>query len=330
MRRVARLFEVPEAAAGCSLVLLVVIFAISSHYFLTTRNINDLLVNSLFVLFVAVGMSFVIIAGGIDLSVGSTMALAGCITGLLLVHGFPAPIAVVAGLAGGAVVGLVNGLLITRLGLADFIVTLVTLSVVRGIVELITANDSVRYPQGSLDSLVTAHLGGASMAILYAAIIVAVMAFVARFTRFGRSVFAVGMNPRAAHLSGINVRRPRLLVYVLSGLLAATSGIFLASYLSGVQPVQGNGYEMTAIAAAAIGGTSLAGGKGSVIGAALGAILLTTLQNGLLLLGLNAFWFQVITGLVIIVAVGVGGGLLIVNRSLPRGLWRSEVGKEQA
>ncbi len=309
MKPFARLMQVREVTVVCSLILLVVIFTLSSSRFLTAGNINEVLDTSLFVVFVAIGMTFVLTAGGIDLSVGSVIGLGGAITGLLLNHDVPTVVALMGGLASGGVVGLTNGLLITRLGLADFIVTLATLSVVQGIVELMTASAPINYPAHAVYDLGTSEVGPLSVAVVYAIIIVVIMAFVLRSTSFGRSIVAVGMNPRAARVSGISVDATRLRAYVVSGVMAAVSGIFLASYLSTVQALQGSGYELTAIAAAVIGGTSLGGGRGSVWGASLGAVLLGTLENGLVLVGLNGYWFDLVTGGVIAAAVGLGGGL---------------------
>jgi ribose/xylose/arabinose/galactoside ABC-type transport system permease subunit len=290
-------------------VVLIIVFTVGSSHFLTISNIDQVLVQSLFVVFVAIGMTFVLTVGGIDLSVGSVIGLGGAITGLLLIHGVPAWLAVLGGLAAGGFTGLANGLLITRLGLADFIVTLATLSVVQGIVEVMTANAPINYPPHALSTLTSGHIGSVSTAVVYAVLIVIVMTGVYRFTPFGRAVVAVGMNPRAARLAGIGVETTRVRAYVVSGVLAGLAGVFLASYLSTVQALQGSGYELTAIAAAVIGGTSLRGGRGSVWGAALGALLLSTLQNGLVLLGLNGYWFDLVTGGVIALAVGLGGGL---------------------
>jgi ribose/xylose/arabinose/galactoside ABC-type transport system permease subunit len=313
MRRASRLLQLQEAPVALALVALVVIFSIASSNFRTLSNINDLLMTSLFVLFVAIGMTFVLAAGGIDLSVGSVMGLGGAITGLLLQHGAGGVVALAGGLASGVVVGLLNGLVITRLRLADFMVTLASLSIVQGIVEMMTANHPINYSGKALGNLSGATVGPISVAVIYAVAITAVMAFVFRFTSFGRAVVAVGMNPRAARLSGFRVDGTRVLAYVVSGLMAALAGIFLASYLSTVQALQGSGYELEAIAAAVIGGTSLLGGKGSVWGAALGALLLGILQNGLILAGLNGYWFDVVEGVVIVAAVALGGGLQVLR-----------------
>jgi len=313
MRRSLRVLQLQETPAASAVVALVVVFSIASAHFRTVSNINDLLLTSLFVLFVAIGMTFVLTAGGIDLSVGSVMGLGGAITGLLLEHGAGTTLALAGGLMSGVVVGLLNGLVITRLKLADFMVTLASLSIVQGIVEMMTANQPINYSGNALGNLSGATVGPVSVAVIYAVVITVIMAFILRFTSFGRAIFAVGMNPRAARLSGINVEATRVLAYVVSGFMAALAGVFLASYLSTVQALQGSGYELEAIAAAVIGGTSLLGGKGSVWGAALGALLLGTLQNGLVLASLSGYWFDVVEGAVIVAAVALGGGLQVLR-----------------
>ncbi len=302
--RFTKLLALQEGTVITAFILLVVIFAIIAPGFLTGGNINNLLVNSMFVLLVATGMTFVLITGGIDLSVGSVMGLGGAITGYLLIHGVPVGVALAAGLAAGAVVGLVNGLLIARLGLADFIVTLAMLSLVRGIVELMTAGSPLRgFASPTFNALAAGTVGPIPLPLIIAAVVVALAAFVLRSTVFGRSLFALGINRQAAHLSGIDVGAKRVQAYIVSGVLAAAAGIFLSSYLSAVQPEQGSGYELTAIAAAVIGGTSLAGGKGTIWGTVIGALMLGTLQNGLVLAGLNSFWFTIVTGIFIVAAV---------------------------
>ena len=213
-------------------------------------------------------------------------------------------IALLIGLAVGAAVGLFNSYFITKLGLADFIVTLGTLSLVRGIVELMTAHTRLTSESESFRFLAGGAVLGIPTPVTVAVAVALVAAITLAKTPMGRSIYAVGLNPASSHLAGVRVQRVRVGVYVISGVLAALGGILLsASRLSSVDPALGTGYELTAIAAAAVGGTSLAGGRGTVLGTVLGALLLGVLQNSLSLLKVNAFWFQIITGLMIVGAV---------------------------
>jgi ribose/xylose/arabinose/galactoside ABC-type transport system permease subunit len=213
-------------------------------------------------------------------------------------------LAIPAGLLTGAVLGLINGLIITRLGISDFIVTLAMLAIARGVLQLITESRPLRGIESeTFSALTSGSVAGITLPVIIAVVIVVVLAVVLAGTSFGRSVFAIGINRRAAHLSGIDVAQVRLKVYVLSGLLAAAAGILLASRLSSVQPGLGTNYELVAIAAAVIGGTSLAGGRGTLWGTVIGALILGVLENGLRLLEVSAFWFTIVTGVVIVLAV---------------------------
>lgn len=304
------------------LLALVVYFSVRSDFFLTSGNIQNVLVQSVFVLIVAIGMTFVLISGGIDLSVGSTMGLAAGTSALAMVHGLPVLLALVIGLATGAGIGLVNGILIARAGISDFIVTLAMLGIVRGILQLITAKEPLRDFGSSLFS----RLSGSTpfwipAPVIIALVVVLVAAFLLWNTGFGRRVFAVGMSRNASHIAGVDVSGVRIRVYVLSGVLAGAAGILLSSRLSSVQPELGTGYELTAIAAAVIGGTSLSGGRGRLTGTVAGALLLAVLENGLRLLGVNAYYFTIVTGVIIVLAVAAErlftGSFAFLNRGGP-------------
>lgn len=286
------------------LVVLAVFFWIKSPFFMTSENISNVLVQSVFVLIVATGMTFVLISGGIDLSVGSTMGLSAGISALTMMHGVPVLLALILGLATGALIGFINGLLIARAGISDFIATLAMLGIVRGILQLITTKQPLR----EFGSKFFARLSGSTsfwvpVPVLIALGIIAISAFLLWNTAFGRRVFAIGMSRNASHIAGVDVVGIRVRVYVLSGVLAAAAGILLSSRLSSVQPELGTGYELTAIAAAVIGGTSLSGGRGRLSGTVAGALLLGVLENGLRLLGVNAYYFTIVTGVIIVVAV---------------------------
>jgi ribose transport system permease protein len=300
---------VEGATVLAALIVLVAISAIFAPGFRSAENLTNVLVQSVFVMILGIGMTFVLVGGGIDLSVGSTMGLSGATTIYCLNSGVPFILALLIGLASGAAVGLFNSYFITVLRIADFIVTLGTLSLVRGIVELMTANAPLGTRSEAFSFLTSGSVLGIPAVVLIALAVIALGGLVLAKTPLGRSVYAVGLNPASAYLAGVRVQRVRIGVYVISGVLAALAGILLASRLSSAQPAAGTGYELTAIAAAAVGGTSLAGGRGSVLGTVLGALLLGVLQNSLSLLRVNAFWFQIITGLMIVAAVLLDGAI---------------------
>lgn len=313
----AYVVRLQESTVLLALLILVVLFAIiNGRVFLTGGNIRDLLVNSFFVMLVAVGMTFVLTSGGIDLSVGSVMGLSGAITGLMLLHDVPLVVAVLGGMLAAGGVGLANGVLIAHFGLPDFVVTIGMLSVIRGVVELMTHTSSITPASAAFENLTS----GLTPLILVCCLVL-LGGVVFRYTFFGAALLAVGMNRRAALLSGIDVRRVRVLVYVACALFAGAAGILLASYLSAVQPLAGQGYELSAIAAAVIGGTSLYGGRGTVWGTVLGALLLGTLLNGLTLAGVNAYWWTVVTGVIIAAAVALDRVLRVFRTA---GLRRSD------
>lgn len=293
------------------LIALVILLSISSPFFLTARNITNVLDQSVFVLLVALGITFVLITGGIDLSVGSVMGISGGITGIVLMNGAPMILAVGVGLVTGFAVGIVNGLIITKLRIPDFIVTLAMLALLRGALQVIEARTPIRFQNEAFTFLASGSILGIRLPVIISAIIILVLAFVLRSTHFGRTVFAVGINPEAAHLSGIDVDRVRVKVFALSGLLAAASGILLAAQLSSVQAAHGEGYLLISIAAAVVGGTSLTGGRGTIWGTVVGALLVAVINNGLRLLEVNAFWFDIVIGAIILFAV-------VLDRTLQR------------
>jgi ribose transport system permease protein len=304
-----RAVAVEGATVLAALIILLIISAVFAPGFRSAENLTNVLVQSVFVMILGIGMTFVLVGGGIDLSVGSTMGLSGAVTIYCLNSGIPFILAILIGLASGAVVGLFNSYFITVLRIADFIVTLGTLSLVRGIVELMTANAPLGTSSEAFSFLTSGSVLGIPAVVLIAVAVIALGGLALAKTPLGRSIYAVGLNPASAYLAGVRVQRVRIGVYVISGVLAALAGILLASRLSSAQPAAGTGYELTAIAAAAVGGTSLAGGRGSVLGTVLGALLLGVLQNSLSLLRVNAFWFQIITGLMIVAAVLLDGAI---------------------
>jgi erythritol transport system permease protein len=304
-----------------ALMVLILIFAILSPSFFTRENLIILVGQTAINAIMAIGMTFVILTGGIDLSVGSTVGLAAMTSGLLINRGIPIPplgvaiffdipAIIILVLCLGLLVGAFNGMLITRFNVAPFIATLGTLYVARGTAQL--SNNGATFPnligKPELGNTGFPFLGdgsivGIPIVIWIMVLFAAVAGFVAGKTAFGRQVYAVGGNERAAELSGIYVNRIKMAVYMICGMCAAMTGLITASQLVAAHPAVGESYELNAIAAVVLGGTSLAGGRGNIWGTIIGALVIGVLTNGLVLLGVQEFWKKVITGLVIILAV---------------------------
>lgn len=288
------------------MIALFVFLAIASPFFLKVENIQNLLLQSVFVMLVGFGMTFVLTIGGIDLSVGSILGYSGAVTGMVIAAGGGVFPAILAGLGTGAGFGILNGLLITQLKIAPFLVTFAMSSVVRGILLLSTTNGAVSgFAVPEFTYLAQGYLAGLPIPVFITIIVFVILLFLFKFTSFGRNVTAIGSNREVAFLSGVSCGKITVGVYMLSGLLAALSGILLAARLTAVQSEMGGGYEMDAIAAAVIGGTSMAGGKGSIVGAIIGAVILGMISNGLDLLSVNQFYRQIIVGAIIIIAVAL-------------------------
>ena len=295
------LFRQASILFGCF--ALFVVFSLLTSSFYQPANLVDIMLQSAINSVIAVGMTLVIITRGIDLSVGSIVGLSSMVASDLMSQNVA--LGVVAGLAVGLVCGAVNGLLIAKLKLPDFIVTLGTLSVYRGL-ALIYTNGQPIYglPQGFRDAFGGQLLGIPTPVIL--AIVIAALAFLlVRFTALGEQIVAVGGNEEAARLSGINIDRVKIIVYTLSGLLSSLAGFVLIARIGAAEPIGGNGFELQAIGSAVIGGASLFGGIGNPLGSLIGALTLGGLQNGLTLMNVPSFWQYVASGTVVILAVYV-------------------------
>lgn len=285
------------------LIALVVVMAVLSRDFLNGQNLLNVGVQASVTAILAFGVTFVIVSAGIDLSVGSVAALSATVVAWCATkEGLPVWLSVLLGLAVGAAAGLVSGALVAYGRLPAFIATLAMLSVGRGLALVISGGSPIAFPS-SLGGLGGTLGGRLPVPVLVLAATGAVAALVLARTYTGRAMFAIGGNEEAARLSGIDVRRRKLVIYALSGLFAAVAGIVLAARLTSAQPQAAVGYELDAIAAVVIGGASLSGGSGKVSGTLIGALILAVLRNGLNLLSVSAFWQQVATGLVIALAV---------------------------
>ncbi|MFD3376100.1 MULTISPECIES: substrate-binding domain-containing protein [unclassified Streptomyces] len=292
-----------DNGALTALIILVIAMSALSGDFLTTDNLLNIGVQAAVTAILAFGVTFVIVSAGIDLSVGSVAALSATVLAWTATsEGVPVWIAVILAIATGIACGLVNGVLISYGKLPPFIATLAMLSVGRGLSLVISQGSPIAFPE-SVSHLGDTLGGWLPVPVLVMIVMGLITALILGRTYIGRSMYAIGGNEEAARLSGLRVKRQKLVIYALSGLFAAAAGIVLASRLSSAQPQAAQGYELDAIAAVVIGGASLAGGTGKASGTLIGALILAVLRNGLNLLSVSAFWQQVVIGVVIALAV---------------------------
>ncbi|WP_235844333.1 ABC transporter permease [Crenobacter intestini] len=287
------------------LIVLCVVLAVMSDNFLTVGNLLNVMRQVSINALIAFGMTFVILSGGIDLSVGAILALSGAVTAGLMASGTDPVLATFAGLACGTLMGAFNGLAITKGRLAPFIVTLATMTIFRGLALVYTGGRPVTGLNSDFFFMLgNGYLGAlVPMPVITMFIAFGVLWFILKRTAFGRHVYAVGGNEEASRISGVRVDRVKIMIYATSGFLAALAGLILTSRLNSAQPTAGTGYELDAIAAVVLGGTSLAGGRGWIVGTLIGALLIGVLNNGLNLLEVSSFYQQVIKGAVILLAV---------------------------
>ena len=277
-----------------------VVLAIATDSFLTPNNLANVVRQNAFPAIIAAGMTFVILTGGIDLSVGSVVALSGVLCADAIVHGWTIPAAVTLGVATGVLVGLVNGLTITRVGVPPFIVTLATMLVVRGIAFKYTDARTIAGLPPGFAAISQSAIMAATMLVVYAAAWILLMR-----TPFGRHVYAIGGNRDAAWLAGVRVVRVLLATYVICGAGAGLAGVLVASRLSAGYPRAGELYELDAIAAVVVGGTSLYGGRGSIWGTIAGAFFIGILNNGLNLYNVSAYDQMIVKGAVFLLAASL-------------------------
>ena len=312
-----RLLRSREAGIVVALVLMVALLSLASPEFRTADNLLNNARNLSFVGIVALGQAMVMITGGIDLSAGSVWGLTAVSTAALMAQGWPTPLAIGAGLGIAALFGLFNGLCVTKLRMPPFVPTLATMAIARALALVITRGKSINdfRPEGDLFfGLGGGDTFGLPNPFLLFLVLAVVAWIVLDRTVFGRQLYAVGGNEKAAKLSGLEVDRLKLAVYVVSAVLAGLAGVVEVSYLSSAIANQGLGKELSVIAAAVIGGTALTGGEGTVLGVFVGTVILEVLRNGLVLLGTDSYWQGIFVGAVIILAVFID--------QLRKGLWR--------
>jgi len=295
-----------ELGALTGLLLLGIIMTLATPYFLTLTNLMNILRQSSLIAIAAAGMTFVIITGGIDLSVGSVLSLSSCLTaGMMVSLGWNVWLAVLLGLLIGALLGILNGVLITRIPLPPFISTLGMMGVARGLSFVYTDGAPIYGLPDSFKYLGAGMVGPIPFPAILMAIIYLISYFLLNKTKIGRYSYAVGGNEEAAILSGIDTKKYKTIVYALTGLFAALSGMILAGRLDAATSVAGDGFELDVIAAVVIGGTSLSGGRGKIVGSLIGALIMGVVRNGLNLLLVSSHWQRVILGLIILLAVTV-------------------------
>ncbi|RTQ92779.1 ribose ABC transporter permease [Lysinibacillus telephonicus] len=287
------------------LLLLIIIVSVLNPSFLSIANIFNVLRQVSISAIIAFGMTFVILTGGIDLSVGSTLALTGAIAASLLAGGLDPFLTMGIALILGLILGAINGVVITKGKVAPFIATLATMTIYRGLTLVFTEGRPISGlgDHYSFQLFGKGYFLGFPVPVVTMVIAFFILYFILQKTTFGRRVYAVGGNEEAAKLSGINTDRVKIAVYAITGFLAALSALILTSRLNSAQPTAGESYELDAIAAVVLGGTSLNGGKGWIFGTLIGALIIGVLNNGMNLIGVSSFWQQVVKGIVILLAV---------------------------
>jgi ribose transport system permease protein len=301
------IFARQEFGVVLILLVMVVFLSLYTDTFLTSTNIFNILRAFSWIAISAFGQCLVIITTGVDLSVGSVMGLSGLTSAMLLVRGVPVPLAVVGGLAAGFIVGLANGLMVTKGKLPPFIATLGTLLMARGICNGLTGGWPVRDLPQSFRTLGQYDIPignvGVPLPLIFTLILAVVTSLFLSRTTWGYRIYAVGGNEEATRLSGISTDKIKLMVYTLCGLLTAIGGVLMTARLGVAAPTAAWGYELDVIAAAVVGGTSFSGGEGTILGVLVGTAIMQVLRTGLVLVGVSAYWLQAVQGFVIVTAI---------------------------
>ncbi|WP_193597161.1 ABC transporter permease [Microbacterium sp. YJN-G] len=299
--------QLQQSLAFGTLVVLVIFFSIASPAFFTVSNMTTVLLSTAVIAILALGTTFVIITGGIDLSLGTGMALCAVMTGVFITNwGLPIWVGVLGGIGTGVLMGLINGVNITFLRLPPFIATLAMMMIAGGLALVISGVRPIYFSTSAPDFKKIAlgvMIPGIPNAVLITIVLAIISAIVLSKTLLGRYTFAIGSNEEATRLSGVNTRRWTIFVYMFAGAFIGVAGVVIASRLDSAQPQIGMGYELQAIAAVIIGGTSLLGGRGSIIGTVIGALIMSVLVNGLRIMSIQSEWQNVVVGVVVLLAV---------------------------
>ncbi|RZO41131.1 MAG: ABC transporter permease [Rhodobacteraceae bacterium] len=305
-RRILQAFvDIRELTLIMLITVIIVVMANINPYFFSFSNFRAVAVGMTPTAIIVIGMAILLASGGFDLSVGSVMALSSTVVAMLLLTGMPIFIAVLCGLIMGGVIGVANGVLVTSFGINPLIATLGTMSIARGIALVLTEGFSVSSLPSSFAWIGKASFGGFPVIVIVTLVLVVLFDLAVRHTRFFRQVYFIGANEKAAMLSGIHVNRVRIILYALTGILAAFAGILLASRLMSGTPTAGNGIELQVLAAAVIGGASLRGGEGTILGAFLGVVFVALINNTMTMLAVSIYWQMIVIGGVLIMAVAL-------------------------
>ena len=301
MRRI--LTEWPQLGIVVALVITVLVFTGFDHEFFSGYNLVNIVLQSSITAILAIAETFVIITAGIDLSIGSALALAATVSGLMLLAGYDFPMVILGSLAAGAAAGLLNGIIITVTGITPFVVTLGTMSIFSGLALIISGGQTAYGIPPSFNELLAGSVGPVPTPILIALSVLIVSAIIMKTTKLGEYLIAIGGAREVARLAGINVTLYTATAYVIASMLAALAGMVTVARLGAADPTLGQDLLLPAIAAAVMGGANLMGGQGSMLGAVIGALLISTLQAGLTFLNVQSFYQQVVVGVVIILAL---------------------------
>jgi ribose/xylose/arabinose/galactoside ABC-type transport system permease subunit len=306
-RVVGSLVRAREAGIGLVVIIIMVLLTLSTPYFLTPSNLAIVARQVSLSAIIAIGMTLVILLGGIDLSVGSVVAFVSVVTGFVMVNlRMPILVSILSGLLIGAFVGWTNGFLVVRTKVHPFIVTLGMMGLARGAALVITKGSTISGLPVAYLNLGQGYIGGyVPIPVIIMIVIAITFHVILNYTTFGRHIYFIGSNEEAALLSGIKVNRMKVIVFTICAALAAAEAVIETARMSTAQPASGVGYELTAIGAVIIGGASMMGGEGTIVGTILGATLLGLITNGLILLGISAYWQQVFSGTIIILAVAL-------------------------
>lgn len=285
-------------------VLFIIVFlSVSTDTFLTERNLINVPKQIAPNMYISCGLTLILLTGGIDLSVGSIMALSGMVASYLSLAGMPFAVCALAGFASGTLIGVINGLVIANTSLHPFIVTYCVQSILRGMVYVITTAGTLRLYDPAFLAFGGGSVAGIPWPIIYMFIVIIATWIILDKTRMGRQIYAIGGNIKAAAFAGINIKKNIVSIYAISGFLASLAGLVYTSRSTSMQPTLGTGMEMDAIAAVVLGGTSMAGGQGGIFGTVMGALIIGLINNGLNLLRMDSFWQYIVKGIVILIAV---------------------------
>lgn len=306
LRRILQAFmDIRELTLIVLIALIILVMANINPYFFSLSNFRAVAVGMTPTAIIVIGMAILLVSGGFDLSVGSVMALSSTVVAMLLLTGMPIFTAVLCGLLMGGVIGIANGVLVTSFGINPLIATLGTMSIARGIALVLTEGFSVSSLPSSFAWIGKASFSGFPVIVIITIVLVLLFDLAVRHTRFFRQVYFIGANEKAAMLSGIHVNRVRIILYALTGVLAALAGVLLASRLMSGTPTAGNGIELQVLAAAVIGGASLRGGEGTILGAFLGVVFVALINNSMTMLAVSIYWQMIVIGSVLIIAVAL-------------------------